>query len=170
LSERTSSTGALRQLVFPADRRFPDQDLALRQYATAAERQRRPSVGCSFDPGDVERPASSRRTSSCGRSRPGVDGQLEDELRNCARARGALAQFSSAQRLPRTTGSHSRETLCGARLGADVRGELSGGDLRDWGAWSGQVYAELEYADLAAWRQWIDYPLDIRAGRGGVRL
>ena len=52
----------------------------------------------------------------------------------------------------------------------DVRGELSGGDLRDWGAWSGQVYAELEYADLAAWRQWIDYPLDIRAGRGGVRL
>ena len=52
----------------------------------------------------------------------------------------------------------------------DVRGELSGGDLSDWSAWRGQVYAELEYTDLAAWRQWIDYPLDIRAGRGGVRL
>jgi uncharacterized protein (TIGR02099 family) len=52
----------------------------------------------------------------------------------------------------------------------DVRGDLSGGDLSDWSAWSGQVYAELEYTDLAAWRPWIDYPLDIRAGRGGVRL
>lgn len=52
----------------------------------------------------------------------------------------------------------------------DVRGELSGGDLSDWAAWSGQVYAELEYADLAVWRRWVDYPIDIRAGKGGVRL
>jgi uncharacterized protein (TIGR02099 family) len=52
----------------------------------------------------------------------------------------------------------------------DVRGDLSGGDLSDWSAWSGQVYAELEYTDLAAWRNWVDYPLDIREGRGGVRL
>jgi uncharacterized protein (TIGR02099 family) len=52
----------------------------------------------------------------------------------------------------------------------DVRGDLSGGDLRDWSAWSGQVYAELEYTDLAVWRRWVDYPLDIRTGRGGVRL
>ena len=54
--------------------------------------------------------------------------------------------------------------------GLDVRGDLSGADLRDWSAWSGEVYAELGYTDLAGWRQWIDYPLDIRAGRGGVRL
>jgi uncharacterized protein (TIGR02099 family) len=52
----------------------------------------------------------------------------------------------------------------------DVRAELSGGDLSDWGAWSGQVYAELEYADLAVWRRWVDYPIDIQAGKGGVRL
>ena len=52
----------------------------------------------------------------------------------------------------------------------DVRGDVSGANLRDWGAWSGEVYAELEYTDLAVWRQWIDYPLDIRAGKGGVRL
>jgi uncharacterized protein (TIGR02099 family) len=52
----------------------------------------------------------------------------------------------------------------------DVRGDVSGGDLSDWSAWSGQVYAELEYADLAVWRRWIDYPIDIRAGKGGVRL
>ena len=52
----------------------------------------------------------------------------------------------------------------------DVRGDLSGGDLGDWSAWSGRVYAELEYADLAVWRRWVDYPIDIRAGKGGVRV
>jgi uncharacterized protein YhdP len=52
----------------------------------------------------------------------------------------------------------------------DVRGELSGGDLRDWSAWSGQVYAELDYTDVAVWRYWVDYPLDVRSGKGGVRL
>jgi len=52
----------------------------------------------------------------------------------------------------------------------DVRGELRGGDLSDWGAWSGHVYVELEYADLAIWRRWVDYPLDLRAGKGGVRV
>lgn len=52
----------------------------------------------------------------------------------------------------------------------DIRGELSGGDLRDWGAWTGQVYAELDYTDLAVWRYWVDYPLDVLSGKGGVRL
>jgi len=52
----------------------------------------------------------------------------------------------------------------------DVRGELRGGDLGDWSAWSGEVYAQLDYTDLAVWRRWIDYPLDIRAGTGAVRL
>jgi uncharacterized protein (TIGR02099 family) len=32
------------------------------------------------------------------------------------------------------------------------------------------VYAELEYTDLVAWRRWIDYPLEVRSGKGGVRL
>jgi uncharacterized protein (TIGR02099 family) len=52
----------------------------------------------------------------------------------------------------------------------DVRGELGSGNLSDWTTLTGQVYAELEYADLAVWRRWVDYPVDIRAGKGGVRL
>src|SRR6266702_5054457 len=52
----------------------------------------------------------------------------------------------------------------------DVRGELRGSDLGDLLAWTGQVYAELEYTDLVAWRRWVDYPLEIRSGIGGVRL
>jgi len=52
----------------------------------------------------------------------------------------------------------------------DVRGELNAAEAGDPGAWVGQVYAELEYTDLVAWRRWVDYPFDIRSGKGGVRL
>lgn len=52
----------------------------------------------------------------------------------------------------------------------EVRGELHGDDLGNPQAWSGRVYAELEYTDLAAWKPWIDYPLALESGKGGVRL
>src|SRR6266436_5640798 len=52
----------------------------------------------------------------------------------------------------------------------DVRGELDALDVGDPGACVGEVYAELEYTDLVAWRRWVDYPFDIRSGKGGVRL
>lgn len=55
----------------------------------------------------------------------------------------------------------------------DVRGDLRG---RDFGSgsdlfesWTGQVYAEIDYADLAVWRQWIDYPVALPRGRGALR-
>ncbi len=54
--------------------------------------------------------------------------------------------------------------------GLDVRGEFHGDSLQDIEAWRGQVYAELDYVDLAAWKQWVDYPLDLESGKGGLRL
>ncbi|MFA6443848.1 MAG: YhdP family protein [Sterolibacterium sp.] len=55
-----------------------------------------------------------------------------------------------------------------ARL--DIRGDFKGRDLDQLEAWKGDVYAELDYADLAIWRTWIDYPLDLPQGSGGMRL
>jgi uncharacterized protein (TIGR02099 family) len=52
----------------------------------------------------------------------------------------------------------------------DVRGELTGRDLRSLDQWSGKLYAELEYIDLQAWQHWLDYPLELRSGEGGLRL
>ena len=52
----------------------------------------------------------------------------------------------------------------------DVRGELRGGSLERLDEWSGQLYAELDHTDLAAWRRWFDYPIEVRSGEGGVRL
>jgi uncharacterized protein (TIGR02099 family) len=51
-------------------------------------------------------------------------------------------------------------------LGTDVevRALLVPGEL------SGRVFVQLGYTDLAAWRAWIDYPVDIRQGQGALRI
>jgi len=52
----------------------------------------------------------------------------------------------------------------------DVRGELYGDLLGKLDQLSGQVYAELDYVDLAGWRAWVDYPFRMRQGRGALRV
>lgn len=51
----------------------------------------------------------------------------------------------------------------------DLRGDFRGSDLNQLESWKGQAYAEIDYADLAVWRQWIDYPVALPHGRGAVR-
>ena len=55
-----------------------------------------------------------------------------------------------------------------ARL--DVRGDLRSAHPERLETWTGQAYAELDYADLAVWRNWVDYPVDLPQGAGGMRL
>lgn len=55
-----------------------------------------------------------------------------------------------------------------ARL--DIRGEVRG-DLDDvLEHLSGKIFVELDYADLAGWRAWVDYPVHLPQGRGAVRV
>lgn len=56
----------------------------------------------------------------------------------------------------------------GERL--EVRAELGGNPLAGSDDWKGRLYAELGYADLAAWRTWIDLPVGLARGAGAVRL
>lgn len=51
-----------------------------------------------------------------------------------------------------------------ARL--ELRGDFRGDDPDA----KGEAYAELDYADLAGWRAWVDYPLELPQGGGGMRL
>jgi uncharacterized protein (TIGR02099 family) len=59
-----------------------------------------------------------------------------------------------------------------AELGSslDLRAEFAGRSARDLAAWTGRAYVELGYTDLAGWRPWVDYPVDLRSGQGAVRL
>lgn len=52
----------------------------------------------------------------------------------------------------------------------DLRGDLTGSHWAGGGDWSGQIYAELDYADLGGWRAWLDYPLQVARGVGAMRM
>ena len=52
----------------------------------------------------------------------------------------------------------------------DIRGDFKGPDIDELEAWKGEVYAELDYADLAGWSTWVDYPLALPQGSGALRL
>lgn len=54
-------------------------------------------------------------------------------------------------------------------LPVDVRGDLKGESLRDLSAWEGTLYARLDHTDIAAWRTWLDLPIQVERGSGGVR-
>lgn len=51
----------------------------------------------------------------------------------------------------------------------DLRGDFQGKDSAHLASWKGQLFAQIDYADLAVWRTWIDYPLALPYGRGAVR-
>lgn len=52
----------------------------------------------------------------------------------------------------------------------DVRGEAEGDIHQVLSQFSGRLYVELAYADLAGWSAWVDYPVDLPQGRGALRL
>ena len=52
----------------------------------------------------------------------------------------------------------------------DLRGDFKGDGLSEITSWEGKLYAELDYADLAVWRTWFDYPISLPRGTGGLRL
>jgi uncharacterized protein (TIGR02099 family) len=52
----------------------------------------------------------------------------------------------------------------------EVRAELIGRSITQPGAWNGRLFAEVGNTDLAAWRAWLDYPVDVRSGEGALRV
>jgi uncharacterized protein (TIGR02099 family) len=80
---------------------------------------------------------------------------LQLRLRN----RGEVHQIGLSAQPPRALG---------ARL--ELRASLIGEDAAELQAWNGRVYAELGATDLAGWRPWIDYPVELRSGQGALRL
>ena len=94
----------------------------------------------------------------------------EDQLRQAPLLSLADLNFVMLNR-----GSHHRfalRTQPPRELAAvlDLRGDLEGRTFEQLQTWNGKLYAELAYTDLAAWRAWIDYPLEIQHGQGGLRL
>ncbi|MHB8667436.1 MAG: YhdP family protein [Burkholderiales bacterium] len=94
----------------------------------------------------------------------------DDQLRHAS-----PLSLSKVNFVMRNRGSHHRFALRAQppreiAAAIDLRGDLQGRTLQQLQTWNGELYAELADVDLAAWREWIDYPLEIQRGRGGVRL
>ncbi|MBM3367455.1 MAG: TIGR02099 family protein, partial [Betaproteobacteria bacterium] len=48
----------------------------------------------------------------------------------------------------------------------ELRAELVGHSLKKFAHWNGRIFAELGATNLAGWRAWVDYPIDVRSGEG----
>lgn len=93
----------------------------------------------------------------------------EDELRRAPALRleslnFALDNFGSHHRFGLTA---LPPTDLASRI--DVRGDFRGADIDQLEGWNGTAFAEIDYIDLAAWRQWVDYPVALPHGRGALR-
>jgi uncharacterized protein (TIGR02099 family) len=50
----------------------------------------------------------------------------------------------------------------------DLRGDLAAASFADWTQARGRVYLRLDYADVAAWTEWLPLPVAIARGQGGL--
>jgi uncharacterized protein (TIGR02099 family) len=92
-----------------------------------------------------------------------------DELRQAPQLLLDHVQFRLEQRFGRhragLTGVPPAELAAPIDLRADVTGSL-----RDLQSLRGKVYVRLDYADVAAWREWLPLPFAIDSGKGALRV
>ena len=58
----------------------------------------------------------------------------------------------------------------GSSYPIDIRGNVYGRDVAKLNDWHGTIFARLEGTDIAAWRNWISYPFDLREGFGAAQF
>ena len=51
----------------------------------------------------------------------------------------------------------------------DVRGDFYGKSFNNLQSWSGEIYTQLDYADLPAWNTWLPLPSSLKRGKGALR-
>ncbi|HKE40699.1 MAG TPA: YhdP family protein [Casimicrobiaceae bacterium] len=52
----------------------------------------------------------------------------------------------------------------------DFRGDVSDLSLGDWHMMKARFYARVDYADIAAWREWLPMDIPMRSGKGALRV
>jgi len=54
----------------------------------------------------------------------------------------------------------------------DIRGDFTGDSLGSLEKWRGQIFTQLDYADIAAWRPWLPFPetIEFDRGAGSIRM
>jgi uncharacterized protein (TIGR02099 family) len=52
----------------------------------------------------------------------------------------------------------------------DIRGNFYGNSFADIGEWHGQLYTQLDYADVLSWKPWVALPDMFKRGKGALRM
>ena len=52
----------------------------------------------------------------------------------------------------------------------DVRGNFSGDSFADMNDWHGELFTQLDYADVLAWKPWVSLPNAFKSGKGALRM
>ena len=52
----------------------------------------------------------------------------------------------------------------------DLRGDVTGRSIAGWRTSKGKFYVRLDYADVAACRSWLALPIELRSGKGALRV
>jgi uncharacterized protein (TIGR02099 family) len=94
----------------------------------------------------------------------------DDDMRNAPQLVLDRVQFRLQNRF-----GHHRFGLKGtppAELAAplDLRGDLEFASMKDWQHAQGSLFVRLDYADVAAWREWLPLPGEIVTGSGALRI
>jgi uncharacterized protein (TIGR02099 family) len=51
----------------------------------------------------------------------------------------------------------------------DLRGDITGESLKSLKDWNGELFLQLDYVDIAAWRTWFPFPVPFPRGAGATR-
>jgi uncharacterized protein YhdP len=94
----------------------------------------------------------------------------DDDLRNAPQLVLDRVQFRLESRF-----GHHRFGLKGTppnELAApiDIRGDVQIDSFKDWQNARGKLFVRLDYADVAAWREWLPLPGQIASGTGALRV
>ncbi|MDH5536063.1 MAG: YhdP family protein, partial [Betaproteobacteria bacterium] len=52
----------------------------------------------------------------------------------------------------------------------DLRGNLRGETVSALEAWGGDLFVQVDYADISAWRTWVHFPVEFPKGAGALRM
>ncbi len=85
-----------------------------------------------------------------------------------------LLVFEQVNLVIENNGNHHRFALRATPPAAlstqlDVRGDFYGKNFDDLSGWRGEIFTQLDYADLKAWKPWLPLPFALKQGRGALR-
>jgi len=94
----------------------------------------------------------------------------DDDLRNAPQLVLDRVQFRLENRFGRHRFGLKGTPPSDLAAPLDLRGDLELDSMKNWQNAQGTLFVRLDYADVAAWREWLPLPGEIASGTGALRI